>query len=142
MHVNVLPLTLYFLILEKTRTPSRYFASCFITKILTKFSVLKNFVESLVVKEFDKQVLTQYACSCSKLEKQIFSRFAMNIFRKETYELMQTTLANHNKFFESMFTEKFWTCIIIKIHFVCRLDHEEAVLLKGTGFLLYHYRRN
>ena len=38
----------------------------------------------------------------------------MNTFRKETYELMQATLANHDKFTESMFSEKFWTYIITR----------------------------
>ena len=27
------------------------------------------------------------------------------------------------------------------MHFVCRLDHEEVVLLKGTGFLLFRHRK-
>ena len=38
----------------------------------------------------------------------------MNTFRKETDELMQATLANHDKFTESMFSEKFWTYIITR----------------------------
>ena len=38
----------------------------------------------------------------------------MTTFRKETYELMQATMASHDKFTESVFSEKFWTCIITR----------------------------
>ena len=50
--------------------------------------MLKNFLENMVVKEFNKQFLTQQAFSCSKLGKQTF---------------MLATLANHDKYTDYFF---------------------------------------